>query len=367
MILGGIRAKHLEFGFSEARETLRAIQVLSFPAAHAEQMPWVRTARRRLSASLRAEIEHFKFFFGPVPEIFPGVWGKSRRSDFESEMTALERALPAYRDAVVMRLSGARLFTKQDVERLRVPKQYRALSEQYAQDHPQTAAMLAEFSASPAHSLARFCATLRTFHAHVIETAWGTIHSRLLADVEMRRAILKQHGLAPLLRTLSSGVSVGRSGRSGYTLRFDESDRELHLDDRARITLTPSFFCWPGIHVLVLHGRRGIRCTLVYPVPALPARAAAVPDRAAAVRAFSALGESTRLRIVELLNARDLSTRELAGFLKLAEPVISRHLQVLLRADLLERRRSGHFVMYVLRRDAVRRVAAALSLFGGEK
>jgi DNA-binding transcriptional ArsR family regulator len=90
-----------------------------------------------------------------------------------------------------------------------------------------------------------------------------------------------------------------------------------------------------------------------------------VPDRSRLASSAFALGNESRLRIVELLQGRDLSTRELAGFLRVAAPLVSRDLQVLLRADLVERYRSGYFVMYRLKSEALASVARTIGGLAG--
>ena len=106
---------------------------------------------------------------------------------------------------------------------------------------------------------------------------------------------------------------------------------------------------------------RGLRCTITYPVPPLPVRVTPLRDRSTLAATVAVLGDETRLRIIELLRARDLSTREFSGFLQIAAPLISRHLQALLRAQLVERYRSGYFVMYRLNRKALAEAAASIS------
>ncbi len=111
--------------------------------------------------------------------------------------------------------------------------------------------------------------------------------------------------------------------------------------------------------------KSGVRCSLTYPLPPLPARVLPVSNRDTLTRFGSALGDATRVRIIELLRARDLSTRELSGFLGIAAPLISRHLRELLRVRLVERYRSGYFVMYRLRRETVAEVARCISDLAG--
>ena len=63
---------------------------------------------------------------------------------------------------------------------------------------------------------------------------------------------------------------------------------------------------------------------------------------------FQALADPTRLRIVALLRAMELSVGELAQVLGQSQPRVSRHLKILADANVLERRKEGSWVFLTL-------------------
>jgi ArsR family transcriptional regulator len=65
---------------------------------------------------------------------------------------------------------------------------------------------------------------------------------------------------------------------------------------------------------------------------------------------FSALADPTRLRIVSLLRAMELSVGELAQVLGQSQPRVSRHVKILIDAGLAERRKEGSWVFLSLGR-----------------
>ena len=76
---------------------------------------------------------------------------------------------------------------------------------------------------------------------------------------------------------------------------------------------------------------------------------------------FRALGDATRLRILQLVRRMELSVGELAQVLGQSQPRVSRHVKILVDAGLLARRKEGSWVFVALGRpDAVGPVAAAL-------
>lgn len=64
--------------------------------------------------------------------------------------------------------------------------------------------------------------------------------------------------------------------------------------------------------------------------------------------AFRALGDPTRIRIVNLLAAGELCVCDLVDLLALPQPTISRHLAVLRASGLVRTRRVGRFCHYRL-------------------
>lgn len=64
-----------------------------------------------------------------------------------------------------------------------------------------------------------------------------------------------------------------------------------------------------------------------------------------------AAGEPTRLRLLALCAARDLSVSDIAQIVGQSEPRVSRHLKILSEAGLIERLRHGQWVHYGLARE----------------
>jgi DNA-binding transcriptional ArsR family regulator len=73
----------------------------------------------------------------------------------------------------------------------------------------------------------------------------------------------------------------------------------------------------------------------------------------AAEAVLAALAEATRLRLLGLCAAGEYCVGELAELLGQSEPRVSRHLKILAEAELVERRREGHRVLYRAARQGV--------------
>ena len=72
------------------------------------------------------------------------------------------------------------------------------------------------------------------------------------------------------------------------------------------------------------------------------------PDRARALAAlrFRALGDETRLRLLELLTTGERTVADLMALTELGQSLISHHLRALREAGLVRDRRDGRWVYY---------------------
>jgi ArsR family transcriptional regulator len=76
---------------------------------------------------------------------------------------------------------------------------------------------------------------------------------------------------------------------------------------------------------------------------------------------FAALGDDVRLEVLRMLAHREsLCVCEIQAAFDLAQPTISHHLKVLREAGLVECERRGTWMYYRLRREALKRLVAAL-------
>lgn len=77
-------------------------------------------------------------------------------------------------------------------------------------------------------------------------------------------------------------------------------------------------------------------------------------------RAFKALGDPTRLRIVAVLADGERCVCEIQAHLEVPPNLLSHHLKVLRQAELIAGTRRGRWIDYRLRDDALEALRAAL-------
>ena len=95
-------------------------------------------------------------------------------------------------------------------------------------------------------------------------------------------------------------------------------------------------------------GLLGASCTPTERITQLRSRTEEIDDRTfrRLEAFFSALGDTTRLRILKLMNNEELCSCEVMAALELTQPTTSHHLGILERACLLRSRRKGKWVFY---------------------
>ena len=76
-------------------------------------------------------------------------------------------------------------------------------------------------------------------------------------------------------------------------------------------------------------------------------------SRALAALRFRALGDETRLRLLEILSDREHTVADLMAATGLGQSLVSHHLRALRDAALVTTRRDGRWIHYALSRPAV--------------
>ena len=85
-----------------------------------------------------------------------------------------------------------------------------------------------------------------------------------------------------------------------------------------------------------------------------------VRARAVAAHRFRALGDETRLRILELLVAGECAVSDLTRTIDIGQSLMSHHLRILREAGLVADRRDGRWVYYATNEPALAAVKLAL-------
>jgi DNA-binding transcriptional ArsR family regulator len=206
----------------------------------------------------------------------------------------------------------------------------------------------------PAKLAARFTDLLEAYWHEAFAAEWARIEPDLAAGVAAAGREIAHEGpyafllrLAPQLRVDLADSSFGLDVPHEHRVRLDADDPLL---------LVPSVYTWPHVRV---NCDAPWPLTLVYRAPHI-AESLRQPKPPELVSAFRALGDPTRLRILQLLARRPRSTQELATLVGLSAPGTSKHLRMLAGAGLLTTHREGYYVVYSVAAERVRSLGGDL-------
>ncbi|MDD2218783.1 MAG: metalloregulator ArsR/SmtB family transcription factor [Desulfoplanes sp.] len=88
------------------------------------------------------------------------------------------------------------------------------------------------------------------------------------------------------------------------------------------------------------------------------------------VKVMKALADPTRIKMLKMLEQRELCVCEIHASLHLAQPTISKHLKILEEAGLVDKRKEAQFVIYFLESSLVnshlKSILRGVSAWAGE-
>ena len=336
----------LAFACSPLLETVLSLHVLAEPRHHALQHEWVRAARR-LPSSLRREIAALSFLYRwTIPNcVLPTASGSDE--DFETEVAALRRLSVDVTSFELVRPLYDHGGVQRHRRRVLADPAVRAAAMKNAgrlgRASQRAAAQLFD---DPAGFADRFARLLEDYWEQAFEDEWRRIEPLLTEGVVEAGRLIAGEGAYSFLLGLAPALRV-EPDRHRFGLDVPH-DHEVVLDSASPLVLVPSVYVWPHVRV---------NCdppwplTLVYRAPAL-AESFRSPLQPELAGLFRALGDPTRLRILELIARQPRSTQELAPLIALTEAGTSRHLRLLAGVGLLETRREGYYVVYSIVPDA---------------
>lgn len=290
---------------------------------------WVQRARGALDAELRKDLRLFArergwviglaSFLGPRPgitilEFLKLVAAAPPLDVIEGMLTAPRAARP-----------GAPLL--REAIRTRRDAVVREFLAGYPDEYEPTR-VREIITSPPAEVHQRLLRLLRAFCGQVYQPDEPRVLPLLRADVEAKSTLLGTLPAEEFIERATGGVTVAPDGEA------------------SQVVLAPSYYFRPYNLISEYPGTR----LFVYPVDLVPTEAAS-PVRDLA-RVFKALGDETRLRILQMLADREMYLQEIANRLGVTHVTAIHHLALLRAAHLVRSVERGNLKYYQLRRDA---------------
>jgi DNA-binding transcriptional ArsR family regulator len=326
-------------GTSRVLEAAHSWHVLADPSHHALHLPWVR-ACRRLPAGLRQQLrEHSWAAHGYLPAFLEA--GIAHPDATIDEEVALIRAVPIGQLLPELVLTLADWPRDADFSDQAVQGRVIAIATD------QNAALLRQVFADPAAVRDRLLEVITSYWRACFAAEFQRLEPKLHQAMEDAARHLASTGPLGLLHGLLPEVILDPAAHAVLIPR--SHSHQVDVGEHGGITLVPSVYAWPHARVTCDHPPWPL--TLIYPVDPLirPLAPPLTPGQLA--RQLRAVAAEPRLELLHLASIEPRSTQELARLTQLSEAAVSKHLQTLLSAGLLTRRRDGYYVLYAVSRD----------------
>jgi DNA-binding transcriptional ArsR family regulator len=305
---------------------------------------WVQQARAALGPALRPDLRLFvreRGFIWGIASLLEDRPGSSI-PEFLRLVASLPPAALVERILTAPRAARAAAPLLRELLRTRKDGVLREFLAAYPDDYEP--ARVRELVTSPPGEIQqRLLRLLRSFYGKVYQDEEDRILALLRADAEAKTAMLAVFQPEEVIERATGGLAF-------------VPDAEI-----VRVVLAPSYFFRP---YNIISEYPGVR-VFVYPV-ALEAGDGISPTHDLA-RLYKALGDETRLRILQMLAEREMYVQEIANRLGVTHVTTIHHLAQLRAAQLIRGIDRGNLKYYQLRRDFVQEAGARLIEFVGTR
>lgn len=182
----------------------------------------------------------------------------------------------------------------------------------------------------------RLLRLLRAFYGNVYQQEEARVQPLLGADVDAKSQLAATLPPEDLIERATGGIAI-------------VPDAEI-----SQVVLAPSYFFRPYNLISEYPGVR----LFIYPVDLAPADA--VPPTRALALLLKALGDETRLRILQMLAEREMYLQEIANRLGVTHVTAIHHLALLRAAHLVRAIERGNLKYYQLRQETVAELGGRL-------
>jgi len=296
----------LEFVYSPFFEMLCSLHVLAKPEHHLERLDWAADIKSRMPHGLYEEL----VYFGECSDEWCGAMDLYDISDNIVDLN------------VVAVLDAVAAMDSKEFFRVLSNGGGPAAVPREAEDFRR-----------------RFNACLKAYYFQFFEGELRYIEPLLIRILKKQVAVCDESGVREYIKTIHNRIEVTEDKLIFYKYKTFSFDFEKIRS----ITVKISSFINP--HLLVgindpSHIEMTFRAHLQEAVAEVPLDL---------YKTMRALGDETRLRMLRVIHRKRSSTQSLAKELELTEACISKHLKVLLEADLLYKLRKGNYMYYFMK------------------
>lgn len=340
LYVSNLASEQILFGYSAAHETLLALHVYIDCKHHPLHIPWVIKTRKKITSTLKQEIEAFSLFYKRPIVTFWALQGNSAFQSFEDDLNELSSSSTDYFcHTIVQTLLNRKEKLTDIIHNQQLQQEFIEFA---YKRYPESTEVILTLLKNPELIRQRFINMLEDFWKACVKDDWNMIEDLFLKDIAFRGKKLMKEGPLQLLASLSQEIDIYQKEKKAVIRRISKED--IYFDKDNELHLTPTYFAWPHLFIN-LHNHVGIN----YSIMENRQEAAKPMPPEDLLKFFSSLGDLSRLQIVKYLAQKPRSTRELAGLMGMTEGAISKHIKLLKDAGLVDSKRDSYYVFYHLR------------------
>jgi DNA-binding transcriptional ArsR family regulator len=344
VVLQGAAVDRCTVRVSPLAELCACLHAFNEHSHHPDSRAWAGAVRAEITPALLAECQTWAPLWGSRRAQFMFPSDASGECGLDEEMSAIER-LPT---AVFVAMSALPIVDSDwsiAFHRLLEDRADRRTFTEHARRLSPGRLELAELLLGDPEEFRRQLLTfLRRFRRRVFEPEWRRVLPMLREEADRRRRELRRDGLAVIARVTATATEAHHPHRVVFDKLYPAKARLV--DDPC--VLLPSAHAGP--HVTIKHAR-GFPIAIQYAVKPTQETPFDAVDRR--VRALS---DPSRVRICRAILRGRHTTVDLAHYIGMAEPQVSRHLRRLREAGLVRASREGRMVFYELDAEALKRI-----------
>lgn len=349
-LLKGLSPQKIDYVVSLPHSLLATISLMCAVPRYEGLSDWLQETRLRLSAGLRAELCLLVAFPGGYQRFTAELSGrlpaKAPHMSFDELMTYLQTLPgPDYQQMALRALArGAQPQPQPDdlLALLARPAEWVAyLANVESEAPPDTVASLVRDGEKLKK---RLTIALSRFWHEIYAQEFEATCPLMERSVAYHQAQLYSSNFPDLFTTITGRLVPERVAALLPTV--------------SQITFIPS--CYVGPYVA--HTHHDDNLILFYNCRSTPASSTVV-DGAALYPPLKALADETRLQILALLRGRELYAQEIVDQLDISQPAVSRHLNLMAAADVLQIRREGNAKYYSINGEKLVQLAKNLRAF----
>lgn len=333
--------QRIQFSYSPLHEMMRSMHVLRNPKHHGIHLPWVIEAAKHLTESMKRDLNYFHLCYelGVPIRLTPGL--SQTVFSMEEELSLLSKSLYKTESNQIL---NELIQVSEHKENKFIPSLAKGI-EWEGFSFSDKKDLIEDLKTDPQEVINRFLNFLKNYWEEIFMSIWGELKDQLLDEIVSQTKELKQNGFSSFIQSTSSRIHWSHENATLHFHKPFDWNYKIKSDDA--IIFVPSYFVWP--HLFVDQTHKGI--VVVY--DSSKARKESQPEQPIdrMVLICRALGEPTRLQLLKLLQNRALTTQSLAQICHLSEGTVSRHLQVLKKADLVTFTKEKKYVLYTCKKD----------------